>query len=363
MRPPSFERSAFVLILILASGHLFGSEEPRIRFLTRSEGQIAILDDSLEPYFEELQPLEMAAKTGSPLDGSRSLVSQQAECKRRYADSVLDFTPEEEAAVRWYIQQILPPLKKQYPLFANTSWSFIKISASIEGGLPHTRGESIILAPVVLESIVELWHDEPQSMSTPQIGELLIHEQMHVFQRTHPDFFTSLYQDLWGFRFTPPIPLNAWLLQHHLANPDAVRCQWVFPLQETNGTRWIWPLVILKDTTQLPRMPQDFQMIAVPVKETDQGFRLLSSKLDFSSVTNLSSLDAYVRQFPGTTDIYHPNEASADLFAKIVIFDAWNEKQNISAQDRQIWDRDHSPVRMWFQSHFQPAPESVSSAK
>ena len=75
--------------------------------------------------------------------------------------------------------------------------------------------------------------------------ELLLHEQMHVFQRAHAEMFDSLYMGQWGFIRAKTIATCPWIVEHQLLNPDAVDCPWVFPILHPDGTKYIWPLCSL----------------------------------------------------------------------------------------------------------------------
>ena len=41
------------------------------------------------------------------------------------------------------MEKIEPAVHDDYPAFAQTPWSFLKVYDRIEGGLPHTRGPHI----------------------------------------------------------------------------------------------------------------------------------------------------------------------------------------------------------------------------
>ena len=69
-----------------------------VGFLTAKDAADAIVDESMEPYFSLLLPLEMHAKTGSSGPGA-NLAAQRDECRKRYRSAVLDFTDDEKAAM------------------------------------------------------------------------------------------------------------------------------------------------------------------------------------------------------------------------------------------------------------------------
>ena len=77
------------------------------------------------------------------------------------------------------------------------------------------------------------------------------------------------------------------------------------------------------------------------------GFRVQQSPDGQPKYSQLMSVRAYREVFPLlTTNIYHPHEASADLFAKLVLFDSY-----LSADGRRAAaekERSFGPLRDWF---------------
>lgn len=321
--------------------------ELRVSFLGADAARAAIVDDSLEPYFDKLQPLEMAAKTGSPVPG-QTLQQMRAECRRRYQAGVLEFTEEEKDALQRCVSELHPVLEKSYPLVASTPWSFIKVSDIIEGGLPHTRGGHIVLSSSVARRFALLGDGDDVLWG---MAGLLAHEQLHVVQRAHPDLFAGLYTETWGFLRAPRIERCAWLEEHQVVNPDAVDCGWVFPIREGEGVRYIWPLVVLADTAWAPRMPRDFRTIAVQVERTDDGFRVRVGADGKPLFRDLWQEPDYMRAFAPSTYVFHPNEAAADLFARIVTFEALRDGGAPPRGDLWQPQENLAPLLEWFRKN------------
>ena len=156
--------------------------------------------------------------------------------------------------------------------------------------------------------------------------ELLLHEQMHVFQRAHAEVFDSLYIGQWGFIRAKSIATCPWMVEHQLLNPDAVDCPWVFPILRPDGTKYIWPLCSFGPGPGPKRMEADFSMLAFYVTRAGDGFRVQQSADGRPNYSELMSVRAYREVFPQSTNIYHPHEASADLFAKLVLFDSYSSR-------------------------------------
>jgi hypothetical protein len=317
-------------------------EHERISFLDQEQSAAAIIDDSLEPYFNQLQPMEMAAKTGAFMD-DLPLEQQRQKCRERYSANVLNFSAEEQIALRFFIDALQPVLLKNYPLFGKMPWSFMKTTDSIEGGLPHTRGQHILFSESFCDYIVRAQQFPQKGMS--HIKNLLVHEQMHVFQRTHPNHFDSLYEDLWGFVKVDTLVGCEWLDQHRLANPDAVDCRWILPVTEGNEIKYLCPLLVFSEGNSLKKMPDDFHMLAISVVQQREGFAVELENNGRPVYRDLNQSPEFRVLFPMSTNIYHPHEASADMFAKIVIFDHFLP-EIIDKKNQQL-----APLRNWFKKN------------
>ena len=294
--------------------------------------------------------MEMEAKTGQPLPAA-TLADQRAECRRRYQAAVREFTGDEKAAIRSVVAIIDPAVRKNYPQFADTPWNFLKVSSNIEAGFPHTRGKHIVLA----ESVCRWMLGDRARGSGRRVPldkmELLLHEQMHVFQRAHAELFDSLYIGQWGFVRAKSIATCPWIVEHQLLNPDAVDCPWVFPILRPDGTKYIWPLCSLSDGPGPKQMRSDFSMLAIYVTPAGDGFRVQQSADGRPKYSELLSVRAYREVFPQSTNIYHPHEASADLFAKLVVFDSYLSARMDAAQ-RAEKEKSFGPLRDWFRKAF-----------
>ena len=312
-------------------------------------GRAAIVDDPA--YFDRLQPMEMETKTGRPLEAT-TLAGQRAECRRRYQLAVQEFSGDEQTAIRAATAAIDRAVRKDYPRYADTPWSFLKVAGHIEGGFPHTRGKHIVLAESVCRWIVSESHTS--RVAPVNVMELLLHEQMHVFQRANSDLFDSLYTGQWGLIRAKSIKTCPWIVEHQMVNPDAIDCPWVFPIRRPEGTRYIWPLCSLSDGPGPKQMAADFSMFAFYLVPDGDGYRVEQSGDGRPVYSELLSVRAYREVFGPSKNIYHPHEAAADLFAKLVIYDAYRSKW-MSASQRAAREKTFAPLREWFRRNLAKA--------
>lgn len=321
--------------------------EPAVTFLDGEAARRAIVNDARDPYFAQLQPLEMAAKTGAELGGTPDV--QRAETRRRYQAAVRNFTDAEQQALRAYVAA-LAPLTRSYPRFARQPWKFVKVADDIEGGLPHTRDDFIVLSEDASASLVDMRRKLPADAALMRAGLLLAHEQVHVLQRVDAARFDSLYTRLFGFVRVPPFALTPELVANQVANPDGLACCWLFPRKGQAG-RYILPWLVFEAGDNVRSMPADFRMLAVSVAADGAGYHVVRGADGRAQAGELLQDAEYVRAFPLTRNLYHPNEAAADLFAQLVMYDGL-ARERLPLEQRAALERDFAPLRRWFGEHF-----------
>ncbi len=324
-------------------------------FLDRAAAARAIVDDHAQPYFHTLQPMEMAAKTGRPLT-ARTLAAQRRETGQRYRAGVREFSEQERTVITRMVRGIDAALK-HYPRLARVPWRFLKVADSIEGGLPHTRGPYIVLSQSVCEQLLGMDAALPKREAIAAAATILLHERIHVLQRSAPGLFDSLYRDVWGFVRVKSITRDPWLRRHHLANPDGSTagrfCCWLFPLRGDGNepVHYIWPLVVFSDGPGVKRMPQDFRMLAIDVRRRGDHARVISEPDGRPRARPLLDVAAYTRVFVISQNIYHPNEAAADLLTQLVLFDSLADTSGLSPRRRAAIDTFFQPLRHWARAH------------
>lgn len=332
---------------------------PAVEFLDQAAAKKAIVDETMEPYFKLLQPMEMSVKTAEPI-GQGTLVEQRDRCRKRYQEAVQNFSDEERDALRWYVSQLEPLVEKDYPLYARTPWSFIKLDSKFEGGMPHTRGPHIVLSDDFLKPLLQSRAKGPAWIGLAQIGDVLLHEQSHVVQRENPAQFAKLFTGLWKFKHAGTVQGCDWVTQHQIVNPDGVDVNWVFPVKDGDATRWIWPLIVFGDVDDANKATfADMQMVAIDLDAMgDNSFKAKVGADGKPVLHELMSVAEYVSKFRPSRNIYHPNEAAADLFAKIVVINHVLPG-NIPAQREaglQKMSDELKPLDDWFKKILAAAP-------
>jgi hypothetical protein len=285
--------------------------EPSVTFLSTAEGRAVLQKD--DDYLSRLQPLDMAAQAQHPIDGD-TLEAQREIFRRHLHDAVLEFSAPEKEAVLWYIQQLDAPLRQDYSKLAALPWRFIKTNNLVEGGLPHTRGDCIVLPRQMLGQLMVMRKILPADKAMAVMGVILVHEQMHVYQRTQPGALNVLYEAA-GFMHVDEsrIGQRDWILAHGMVNPDGPDIGWILKVEHEGRTRYIWPGVILNPSARIPRLPQDMQMIAVELQSDGERFVVPLGTGGIPIYDEIHDNELYMKSLPHVMNFYHPNEIFADL--------------------------------------------------
>lgn len=287
----------------------------KIDFLSMDRGKIGIIDESFEPYFSLLQEREIFAFTkqwinSENIDDSRELA------RKKFQSAVTEFTSKEMDCIQFVIHSIDSILEKNnINLFKDHAWRFIKVEDWLCGGFAHTRGTYTILSQRYLDRYTakygsDMTTEEKNDLIT-QLGGLLIHEQLHSLQRTHPSMFADLYSNYWSFeKVMIPSTLQTFI-ENQLLNPDAPNSDWVY----TKRKKMYWIRVLLNEESKNPKMGTDFISKVYRVKQKNDQFTLLLDKNSEPKTLTMEKFKKYTKSFPTTHGLDHPNEISAYMMA------------------------------------------------
>lgn len=351
-------RLAAVVVLLCTATRLTraqaatATQPTGLEFLQGDAGRTAIIDDSSDPYFARLADHEMTAKTSSPITG-KSHDEKIAECKKRYQAAVVDFKDNEKQALTFFVSKIQPVLLRDYPVFGNLPFSFIKSANSLEGGMAWTRGSHIILPTSMLNRLA-MFQRMLGDRAVPTGASLLIHEQTHVLQRLHPQLFTPLYTDTFHFVHADRIATNSWLTDRQLINPDGTVCDWIFPLTGNGDNSFILPLIAFNSPNP-SNLSTNMGTIAVTMEKTADGFKPVLGTDGNPVVRPLNEVTEYMKGPGSEGNNYHPNEIAADRFAELVVMDDLVDaktRANMTGDDPDKLEQRLKPMRDWARTAF-----------
>jgi uncharacterized secreted protein with C-terminal beta-propeller domain len=295
------------------------SSQVDIHFLTQEEGQVAILDETYEPYFSQLQRREIAAfvQEFPPLG---SLESARVFAREKFSAAVSDFTEMEKACIGFVINVITSKFNEQgNELYASHPWKLIKIEDWLCGGFAHTRGDYIILSQKHIDHLSSDWSDNMTSAEEEnlivKLGGLLVHEQMHSLQRSYKHDFASFYRDIWGY-VEGEVTADTSISLNQVSNPDAPVANWLIS-GESEELYWIRTL--LKPTDSIPQMGKDFINVVFLVEKTmDSTYELQRLENGTLRTVEMEDLESFTSSFPKVAmrGIDHPNEVSAYMMSE-----------------------------------------------
>jgi hypothetical protein len=302
-----------LLALCLAGSSWLGlaqAAEPALQFLNRSEAATLMAGPGAQTYFDAMQGPELVAKTRLDLL-NLPLAAAREQARAHYASEVQEFSADEQAMLHWAVGTLWPTLTEKAPLYARTPWKFAKVSDKVEGGLPHTRGDTIVFSAGLMQNLLAPYRAGDRSGLLGFLGYLLVHEQTHVLQRSQSALFDTLATQVLGFTRIAA-PQTPALLARGVVNPDAPLSEWIFPLPDAPGQA-VLPYLQLSNL-KTPSMPRDFQMVAVMYRQEQGEWRL--QEREGQPVTQpLLGVAAYVNAFPDRSGLYHPYEMAADLLS------------------------------------------------
>jgi len=198
-----------------------------------------------------------------------------------YCEHVLEFTSIEKKT----LSRVIGTMDTSAFPFLKGPWKFCKLSDSLEYGFPHTHKDIIFISQTTMNNM---------DSSDNNIG-MLVHEQVHLWQRRDRALFDSLYR-AWGFvKVKRPIGIDHYLTQVR-SNPDIHDLFYAF----------------------------QGKYIPLSILDKEGHVNYIALVLENGKIVDdipLSSLKDY---FKIQNNHYHPNEISAELVSQYVL----NPKKN-----------------------------------
>ena len=297
------------------------NETEHIDFLSVEEGQVAILDETFEPYFSQLQVREIEAFTQEKCPAT-NLDEAREHARKKFASAVVDFTTEEKACMTFVIQKIDEILtENQKTLMSEAPWKFIKIDSWLCGGFAHTRGEFIIISQKHIEHLSKGWSEnmtlEEEENLVKRFGALLVHEKMHTLQRRHKAIFDVFYRDHWNF-VQAKVQEDERIIKHQVSNPDAPIAEWLIP-NEAATNQYYWIRTLLKANDGIPVMGRDFMDVVFSVEKDGDNYRVVNDSLGEPKSMAMDDFNAYKNAYPVHRGLDHPNEITAYMFSEYFV--------------------------------------------
>lgn len=291
----------------------------RIDFLSKEEAQKAILDETFEPYFSKLQKREVETFTGQEVPYNDPEKIRQF-AREKFVTAVISFTKEEKEAMDFVVNEVNKTLLiNNINMLTAPPWRFIKVEAWLCGGFAHTRSNFIILSDKRIKYLTDNFRknmtDEERINLVSKIGSLIVHEQTHVLERTHPSVFENLYTHYWDFKKgnvepTEPITTN------EISNPDAPISNWLIP-DSINNNIYHWIRTLLKENKKIPEMGKDFTQVIYKVNYENGKYQVEKDKSGQLVSIPVYEFKKYFMRFPVIEGLDHPNEIAAYMMSAV----------------------------------------------
>ncbi len=153
-------------------------------------------------YYQLFTKADIAARHG---ESSQQLMELYTKSLRKPADG-----PEKTFLAKAMAR--VDQITSACSLLRRIPWNvMVQTDPKVEGDLPHTHGQVIVLPPSYLSSAATT---EAKCIRT------LLHEKIHIYQRTFPAVCNSLYTDFWQFSILGHVASDPWRALPRRSNPD-----------------------------------------------------------------------------------------------------------------------------------------------
>lgn len=280
----------------------------KIDFYDKGKACYLILKNHKE-YFLKMEFKE--SKLRGCIDSPSQYKNILKKCNKYYCQNILSFTGKDRRNLLICLNIILNIYDKYFPRLLSLPWNIIKVSSKIEGGMPHTIKNCIVLPENFLDYLNDVIENNNQKILIDNICSTLIHEQMHVFQKIDYSIFKELYQKYWNFDLCK-VKLKKKYMENQRINPDGYD-DWCY----NQGNKSIYPFVYLKENYKY-------------LNDVDTAaFIMKNNKIDYQKIYKLHEFTDYNQFFCNVSQNYHPNEISAILLSDLIISKI--NKKNISS--------------------------------
>ena len=229
-------------------------------------------------------------------------------CIQKYCSNFQQFTTTQKSHIYSLLMRIIPKLKAIYPKFDYDNWHIIQSNSQIEGNMPFTISKYIIIPETYINKSMELESNKSIESSIKYLGDILIHEKMHIVQRQNQQLFNKFYQQSWNFSYLSNINIPDNIESKIRSNPDGLDINWIYT-NPKNKKKYL-PLSLLNSSEDLSSV----DIVHYPIFKSNNQYYLKNS---------LKQNRDYENFFCNLSFAYHPNEISAYLFSEIMLA-SWN---------------------------------------
>lgn len=234
--------------------------------------------------------------------------------------------------VEWLCKGIENKIPNEYR-FLIKNINIAKYKTGVEMDFPHTNASTIFISQLFINMIVKFYNNNRLNACIHDIGSVIIHECVHIWQRRDPDFFNKLFKK-WNFTKYNKIINSKKFKNKNRYNPDGLNLNWCFTDKETKNE-----YLLLSPYKEDASNISNVSYIGIEVEKLGT-IPIIPPIPNIEYLRNLT----YFQSFFGSVgnNNYHPNELSAEIISIIVV-----NNMNLGKKETDI-----SPAGVIFNSLF-----------
>lgn len=289
-----------ILILVVKNREFFTSDN--IRFLSIKE-TCKELQKIKEDYNYNKQDLELRGINNK----------YHKNIYKFYCDNLVDFTEQEKKMLTWCVDSMKDFIKnanlKIDLLFIFRGIKFAKFEDFVDNGYPHTNSDIIFLTGSFVNRLYTYYNTNDIKNMIINVGSIIIHECIHIWQRKEPKKFMRLYKKYWHFS-NPDKIYNIKLLEKiRRFNPDGKQINWVLNLNKKH-------ILLASIYNDNAKNIGDVRYVGVFLDKQNDHYSINEDEQSIKNLKKLSDIhefNSFFKYLYGNH--YHPNELSAELLS------------------------------------------------
>ena len=227
-----------------------------------------------------------------------------------YCDNLLEFSNLDKKLLRWLIDGTKKRIRDMNLninlLFILENTKIAKFEDNVDNGYPHTNGDIVFLTSKFINSILPFYNGNDINGGIKNIGSILIHEGVHIWQRRNPEIFNRLYTKYWFFIKADKIHNKQYLDKITRYNPDGTDTDWVFHF----NNKYFLFLSIYEEGA---RDISGVRYVGIELNKIDKTNFEIIDDTEYKSLIELNEFNSFFSNIYGNH--YHPNELSAELMS------------------------------------------------
>ena len=222
-----------------------------------------------------------------------------------YCNRLEDFNKYDKKILDW-VMFILKNKTPKNLLFIYKDINFAKYSDNTENDFPHTHKNTIFLSSPFINNIIPYFNKNLVKQMIKNIGVIIIHECVHIWQRKNQDLFYKLYIYYWNFIKVEKIHNHKF--KHMIRfNPDGVDTNWVLKMRN----EYIIPLSLYRENSN---NIGNVRNVGIFLEKNGISFSMPHD--NDLVIKDLNDIKGFTNLFKNITgNNYHPNELSAELIS------------------------------------------------